>query len=151
MPRSTWLVVAALATVLVLLFVVDPMGLFDAGSGDGPGPGDLPEDFLDGPGLEGLGARDGSVEITEFDGDPVGVLDLRMGAGRLTGVVTGEDQPLELARVRPVLPPPFTNLAVRTRRDGTWELQGLPLAQHEIRVRKEGWVSKTVVSALGWR
>ena len=148
MPKLIW-PLAAVAILAVFLFGFDPLGLFDAdedGSQDGADALDALD--FDGPELQGHGGVEDLASLKEYKGDPVGVFDFRMGSGVLRGRVTGNEQPLPLARVRPVLPPPFGQLAVRTAENGGYELRGLPFAQHELRVSKEGWVARTHVAPM---
>lgn len=137
----------AAGAVLVLLalglsLTFDPFGVFDTAVEDGyQDPGRLGAGS-DAPSLAG---REGPApEPRSFEGDPVGILDLGAGGATLTGAVTGSGQPLALARVRPVLPPPQADRAVRTRRDGTFEIRGLPPGTHEVRASADGWHPRTV-------
>lgn len=146
MPRSssTLLILLAVTALGALFLVVDPLNLLGteerASSASAVG-GDL---VGQGPRLEGAGGAKRALP-KEVDGEPVGVLRLTLGDGMLTGLVTGEGRPLSLARVEPVLPPPF-RAAVRTDEQGRYEIRGLPEGQFDLRGSKEGWRSRTEVS-----
>lgn len=149
MSKGMWAMAAVVAAVLIALFVADPLGIFgksgsekDEGDGSGEAALDL------GAGLEGRGDGTSREKLTSYEGDPVGVLDLGLGDGALNGRVLGEDTPLHLARVRVVLPPPNNHQGVRTREDGTWQIRGLPMGQHDLRAIAEGFIGQTVVAPL---
>lgn len=148
MPRSMWVLIACAAILVALLFVVDPLGLFEDASPGAGGGADF--EMVDGaePGLEGRGTGTALEGATTHEGEPVGVVDLAQGPGLLRGTVLGEGRPLALARVRAVLPPPSHGLGVRTRPDGTYEIRGLPLGQHELRMTADAYVGQTVVAPL---
>ena len=136
-----------LVAILVLAFFgAKGLGLLGGESEEEERTTLVTDDLEGGAVLEG---REGVLQADgkrTYEGDPVGVLDVGLGKGTLTGLVTGEGAPLGLARVQVVLPPPNENLGVRTKEDGTYEIRGLPLAQHELRVGAEGFLSRTVTA-----
>jgi hypothetical protein len=81
---------------------------------------------------------------TDVGGEPVGAVDLARGEGAIRGRVVGPDaQPIPLARVVAVLPPPPAG-AVRAAKDGVFEMRGLPLDAREVRVTAETARGRTV-------
>ncbi|MDJ0976204.1 MAG: carboxypeptidase-like regulatory domain-containing protein, partial [Planctomycetota bacterium] len=148
MPRSMWVAIALVAVLVALLFVVDPLGLFKDVDPDSTSSAEFDPIDSDDPGLAGRGTGVALEDLKSYEGEPVGVLDLKLGSGVLTGKVLGEGKPLALARVRAVLPPPSYGLGVRAKPDGTYEIRGLPMGQHEIRVTADEYVGQTVVAPL---
>lgn len=144
MSRPSMITAAVLvALILGLSLTVDPFGLFETAVDQEYDPTAGLQEEGRAPTLAG---REGvGPEPREWEGDPVGLLVLGPGGATLKGRVTGNEQPLALARVRPVLPPPLHQAAVRTRRDGGYEIRGLPVGQHELRASAEGYVSETVL------
>ncbi len=144
MNRSAWFVLLAVIAVAALFFTLDPLGFF--GSGDDGSDGEVGEaGDLEGAGLKGRGKGEAELaDLTEYEGDPVGALDLGLGPNTIKGMITGEEQPLYLARVRVVLP--GNERGVRTRKDGTWEMKGLPDGQHTLRAAADGFLAKTVLA-----
>lgn len=91
----------------------------------------------------GRRAADPEKDPASYEGDTVGRVDLGRGPARLKGRVVDADGPLRFARVSPVLPPPAT-ASVRTRKDGTFEVTGLPVGDVDLRVGAADHVSRTV-------
>ncbi|MCP5069278.1 MAG: hypothetical protein GY946_22160 [bacterium] len=134
------------AVLVVAFFGAQALGLIGGETQEEKGTTLLSDDMEGGAVLEG---REGATDIEgkrTFEGEPVGVLDVGLGKGTLTGLVTGEGPPLGLARVQVVLPPPNENLGVRTKKDGTYESRGLPLEQHERRGGATDYISRTVTA-----
>jgi protocatechuate 3,4-dioxygenase beta subunit len=144
MRRSnvTLAVLVALAAIGALFYVTDPLGLFGSGREDGAGGAGGELGAAGGPSLESAGKR-AKVFPKEVGGEPVGVLTLTLGDSTLKGSVVGEKQPLPLARVVPLLPPPFPGTGVHTDQKGNWEIRGLPAGEHLLRVSAHGWRTKT--------
>src|SRR5688500_11906931 len=124
---SAWFtLVLALAAgaALALVLVFDPFELFTSQRGAGPDAGAAGMPGAS-PRLTGA-PRAPEAFPREVNGEPVGLLRLTLGSGTLSGQVTGEGAPLARARVAPVLPHPFGSPAVRTGKEGRWEIRGLP-------------------------
>lgn len=149
MSKGMWAASILIVALLVTLFAADPLGLFaDPKAGTSDERSDEAALDLE-PGLEGRGSgKTATARLTSFEGEPVGSVDLGLGAGLLRGTVLSGDAPLALARVRPVLVDGQLAGAVRTRTDGTYEIRGLPMGQHEIRATAEGHVGRTTVAPL---
>ena len=147
MSKSNW--IAGVAIVLVALLIAltfDPLGFFDE-EADQEGRRFEESGSLTAPGLAGKGKRpEVGPDPSEYEGDPVGVLDLGLGSASLKGMVTAAGKPLRLARVRPVLPPPHDTVAVRTRQNGQYEVRGLPAGTYDVRASAADFVSRTVVA-----
>lgn len=139
----------ALAAILALAWQQHWFGL---GSTEPVGPEVTPET---GPGEEaGLGGLAGrgtkampAEDPAVWEGDPVGLLTLDLGKAVVTGRVTGDGRPLRFARVSPVLAPPDEARSVRTTKEGTFEIRGLPSGEADLRVAAQGWWSRTVRTA----
>ena len=144
-----WLPLAFGLVVLGLLALAWQRKWFGLGADGGAESGPVAEspDEVDGMGaLAGRGKRLlGSADPKTFEGDPVGLLTLRLGTSGVKGRVTAEGEPVRFARVTAVLAPPNdTSSAVRTKSDGTFEFQGLPAGELDLRVSSEGHWSRTV-------
>lgn len=148
MARSNWMAGAALVLlVLLVALTFDPLGFFEAGHQAPPPAGDEGLEPLPGAGLKGRGkAPLPDQDPRTWEGEPVGLLVLELGGATLKGTVTGSGEPLRFARVRPVLPPPNHTAAVRTRKDGGFEIRGLPEGQHELRAAAAGYLGRTVLA-----
>ncbi len=147
MRKANWIAGSAIVfVILAIALTFDPLGLFE-GKGDDRQQDELSNDQLTSTGLKTRGARAlPDADPTTWEGEPVGRLVLNLGQATLTGIVTGQGEPLRFARVIPVLPPPNAGVAVRTRKDGTWEIAGLPEGQHEVRASAEDHVGRTAVA-----
>jgi hypothetical protein len=146
MSRSgvTVAVLLAVAALGALFLVVDPLHVL-GGARDDAKQGEDAELGSGGPHLEGL--KKAPLRLpTEVNGEPVGVLRLTLGTAALQGTVTGQGEPLALARVQPVLPPPLPAVAVRTDAKGHWEVRGLPAGAFELRVSADGYRGRTAVA-----
>ncbi len=148
MRKSHWIGGALIVfAALVISLTIDPLGFMDD---DVPAP----SDELTGAGLErtegGLIGR-GTIALpdadpAEWQGDPVGRLTLSLGTAALKGSVVNAEGPLRFARVRVVLPPPYGQVGVRSRKDGTWEIAGLPAGSHELRASADEHLGRTVTA-----
>jgi protocatechuate 3,4-dioxygenase beta subunit len=147
MTRSNWIAGAAIVlVVLALTLTFDPLGFWADPTPDPAERAAAPYAIQE-VGLEGMGKKPmPDQDPATWEGEPVGVLDLGLGTAGLTGVVRTEDTPIRFARVQPVLAPPHENAAVRTRKDGTWEIRGLPAGQYDVRATHPDYVGRTVVS-----
>ena len=147
MRKSNWIAGAAFVfVVLAIALTFDPLGFF-ADDVQEPVEDEFGGGTLTSTGLRGSGqGRLPDADPARWEGDPVGRLVLGLGEATLEGRVTGEGEPLRFARVHPVLPPPHDGLAVRTRKDGSWEIAGLPDGRHEVRASAEGYVGRTTVA-----
>jgi len=148
MRKSHWIGGALMVlAALVISHTIDPLGFMDVVL---PDPGmDVSDTELERTegGLVGRGRPTlPDADPKEWQGDPVGRLVLSLGKATLRGSVTGQGEPLRFARVRVVLPPPNAEHAVRTRKDGTWEVAGLPEATHEVRAAAEKHLGRTVTA-----
>jgi hypothetical protein len=118
-----------------------------APSGDASGTdadGDSAPAAVGAGGLAGHGAKiDPNKDPATFDGDPVGRVDAGLGKAILTGHVVSDAGPIRFARVVPVLPAPAF-AAVRTTKDGAFEIRGLPAGDLDLRVSAETFWSRTV-------
>lgn len=146
MRRSnvTLFVLLAVGALGALFLTLDPLGLLGASreTATGGAGGEL---TAEGPHLEGA-ARQPKRLPTRVNGEPVGVLTLTLGDASLEGTVTGQGQPLPLARVQPVLPPPFPGLGVHTDEKGRWAIRGLPAGTFELRATAEGFRGLTTTA-----
>lgn len=147
MRKANWFAGGAIVfVILAIALTFDPLGFFETGE-DIPQQTVLDDDPLTSAGLKGRGTRPlPDADPKTWEGEPVGTLVLTLGKATLTGKVTGEGEPLRFARVHPVLPPPNDAVAVRTRKDGTWEIRGLPAGQHELRASATDFVSRTTIA-----
>ena len=147
MSKANWIAGGAVVfVVLAIALTFDPLGFFE-GAGDDTRREVYEGDPLTATGLKGRGTRAlPAADPESWEGEPVGRLVLSLGQATLEGKVTGQGEPLRFARVRPVLPPPHDHVAVRTRKDGTWEIAGLPDGQHEVRASAEEYLGRTVVA-----
>ncbi len=147
MRKANWILGGGIVfAVLVIALTFDPLGFFPSPDKDAA-RSTLDDDPLTAGGLKGRGTRVlPDADPKTWEGEPVGRLVLSLGKATLKGTVTGEGRPLRFARVRPVLPPPHQDVAVRTRKDGTWEITGLPAGQHEVRASAPAYVSRTAVA-----
>ena len=137
---------AIVLLTLILALTVDPLGFMAPDDTEVDAP-ELPGDKLAEGGLEGSGRRPlPDADPRTWEGDPVGRLVLGLGSATLQGSVTGEGNPLRFARVRVILPPPYGDHAVRTRKDGTWAIAGLPAGSHEVCASASGYVGRTVAA-----
>jgi protocatechuate 3,4-dioxygenase beta subunit len=147
MTRSNW--IAGTLIVLVMLglaLTFDPLGLWDDSTTD-EGDDVAYDPGMMEAGLKGRGTRPlPGADPASWEGDPVGVLTLGLGSASLRGSVTGDGAPLRFARVQPVLAPPHDGVAVRTTKEGTWEVRGLPAGQFDVRATHPEFVGRTVVS-----
>ena len=138
------LVLAVLGLAAWLAF--RPGGFLAGSSADGAAGEDTiaPEAAESGGGLAG-GARrkDPAEDPKTFEGDPVSRVDAGLGSATVVGRVVADGQPLRFARVVPVLPAP-ASAAVRTGRDGRFEVAGLPAGDLDLRVSADGHLSRTV-------
>lgn len=123
---------------------------FGAGAGSGDGDvGVAPEEVSAGglgAGLSGTGkVKPTDADPKEIDGEPVGVLTFELGKATLRGrVVEPDGTPIRFARVEVVLAPPNDGRGLRTKKDGTFELRGLPGGDFDLRAAAEGHVGRTV-------
>ena len=147
MTKANWIAGAAIVfVVLALALTLDPLGFFDEPPDEDSHTSYVGDD-LGAPGLSGGGKQplpDQDPKV--WEGDPVGVLFLQLGKATLKGSVIAGSGPLRFARVRPVLAPPNEGVAVRTRKDGTFEIRGLPDGAHELRASMASYVSRTVTA-----
>ncbi len=151
---------AAKTTVLVLLaLAILALGLWQAGaltflagedgrSGTEAPPAPEPASERGAGGLRGAPSAKPieGAERQETDEEPVGVLVLGLGDATLRGLVTGGKAPLAHARVGLLLAPPDDGRAVRTAKDGRFEVRGLPATAGDLDLRcsAEGFVARTV-------
>ncbi|MHC5009508.1 MAG: carboxypeptidase regulatory-like domain-containing protein [Planctomycetota bacterium] len=146
MSRSVTFLLVVLA-ILAGLLLADPMGFFAGGVERTEEAADEGTDLREGPTLEG---RPDAAALTGeerwVDGEPVRVLDLGLGTSGLQGTVTGEGAPLFAARVWVVLAPPNGGRAVRTAKDGTWEIRGLPPGTHDVRATAPDFLGRTTTA-----
>lgn len=150
MPKPLVVLLALVAVFAILTFTIDPLGLrgnAEKGNESTTEVGEGLDGAGEGPALVGSGTGL-SVEAANVDGEPVGSIDLGLGGGMLTGIVHGEGEPLKHARVFVDLLPPLQGRPVRTREDGTYEVRGLPMGQHDVRASAEGFTTRTVVAPL---
>lgn len=147
MRRSNVLLVVVLALLAVgaLLVATDPLGLLGGEVAREGGGGAAESLGGRGPTLAGSERGPRAALPASVDGEPVGVLTLTLGKGALRGSVTGAGQPLALARVEPVLPPPH-RAAVRTDEAGRYEIRGLPEGVLDLRAGAEGFRSRSVTT-----
>lgn len=146
MSRPLIVPVLTLALIVVLLFTVDPLGLFTGDAVDRGTAVEEGDDLLVDPTLAGRSDATAPVEGAAFvTNEPVGVLDLGLGTAALKGLVTGDGAPLAAARVRVVLPPFSGDRGVRTKADGAWEVRGLPAGAHEVRATHPEYQGRTTV------
>jgi len=147
MTKTNWIAGAAIVfVVLALALTLDPLGFFDEPLDEDSETSYVGDD-LGAPGLSGGGKKplpDQDPKV--WEGDPVGVLFLQLGKATLKGSVIAESGPLRFARVRPVLAPPNEGVAVRTRKDGTFEIRGLPDGAHELRASMAAYTPRTVTA-----
>ncbi len=150
MSRSNWIAGAAIVFVaLIVTLTFDPFGFMTQSTDDRDAVDYDADTLTTESGLKGRGNKplpDADPEV--WEGEPVGVLTLKLGSATLKGVVTGDDRPLRFARVQPVLPAPNHEAAVRTRKDGTYEIRGLPAGQHEVRATAQERLGRTVVAPM---
>jgi uncharacterized GH25 family protein len=141
-----FVVVAVLLALGLLAWRTDAFGLLGSGSSDAAvKPDPEAEDLSRASRLESSARPvDPNVDPKTFEGDPVGVTDLRLGKAAVTGRVTGAGNPLRFARVTIALPPPNDGFGVRTTKEGKFELRGLPAGAWDLRASAEGWRSRTV-------
>jgi protocatechuate 3,4-dioxygenase beta subunit len=132
-----------LAAAGIGFLAVDPLGVISSVSREGAKEEESAP-IARNPELRGSKGPPRPEKEGYFEGDPVGVLDLKKGGAVLKGIVTGEGRPLEHARVQPVLAPPLDALAVRTGKDGAYEIRGLEAGPYELRASAEGFRPRTV-------
>jgi protocatechuate 3,4-dioxygenase beta subunit len=147
MTKANWIAGGAIVLVVLLLMLTfDPFGFLDERADDDAGSSYTGE-MLEGPTLGGSGRKPlPNEDPTVWEGDAVGLLRLRLGSASLAGSVVSDGQPLRFARVRPVLAPPHDGLAVRTKKDGTWRIEGLSAGAHELRTSLAGYRSRSVTA-----
>jgi protocatechuate 3,4-dioxygenase beta subunit len=144
--KATVVVLLAVAALGTLFVATDPLQILGGGrSAAEEGAGDELVGTGDGPRLEGVGAA-GRPLPREVNGEPVGVLTLKLGTGELRGTVTGGASPLVLARVEVVLPPPWPSPAVRTGAGGAWAVKGLPSGTYDLRATMDGFFGRSVTA-----
>ena len=150
MTKANWIAGAAIVfVVLLLMLTFDPLGFLDEQAEEDAGRGAGETLVGDGPklGADGQEIRP-DADPKMWEGEPVGVLHLDLGEASLEGLVHDRNAPLRFARVRPVLPPPHDRIAVRTKKDGTWKITGLPAGAHELRASAVGYRSRTVTAPV---
>lgn len=148
MNRSLLFVLIAVLAVVALMIAADPLGLFGSPDADDVA-GSNEADALrgSGPKLEGTGeGRARAIELTEYEGDPIGVIDFGLGDASLQGTVENTSGPLHLARVRIGLPPPHHERGVRTKVDGSYEIKGLPPGQFDLHATAAQHIGQTVTA-----
>lgn len=146
MRKSHWIGGAAIVIVALLVtLTVDPLGLMTQSVEDAPTDSYITGDVKEAGGLKGRGTKTmPDADPSTWEGDPVGRLVLSLGKAELSGTVTSQDQPLRFARVRVSLPPPYHTYGVRTRKDGTWAVAGLPDGMHTVHAVAEGHIGRSV-------
>jgi|GEM_PF-2802189 len=97
-------------------------------------------------GLSGTGKlKPTDADPKEIDGEPVGVLTFELGKASLEGrVVEVDGTPIRFARIEVVLAPPNDGRGLRTKKDGTFEIRGLPAGDFDLRAAAEAHVARTV-------
>ncbi len=103
-----------------------------------------------GAGLSGTGKiKPTDADPKEIDGEPVGLLTYELGKAAVKGrVVEGDGSPIRFARVEVVLAPPNDGRGLRTKKDGTFEIRGLPAGDFDLRAAAEGHVGRTLRTPL---
>lgn len=147
MKRVLPIVVVAVVLGLALLgWKTGGFGVFSS-SDSGPGGTTVhaPEAAGTGPGLKGTAAAPATDPKT-FEGDPVGRVDAKRGGAGVTGRVVdaASKAPLRFARVAVVLPPPELPLAVRSTKEGRFEIAGLPAGTWDLRVSASEHLGRTL-------
>ncbi len=143
------LLLLAIAAVGWLAYSQHWLGI---GEGSGSTDGDAgvaPDEIAGGgmgAGLSGTGkVKPSDADPKEIDGEPVGVLTYELGKATVKGRVVGPDgAPIRFARVEVVLGPPNAGRGLRTKKDGTFEIRGLPGGDFDLRAAAEGHVGRTV-------
>lgn len=149
MRKSHWIGGAIIVLVaLAVTLTFDPLGLMTQSVDDATVDSYIAgDDRTAEGGLQGRGNRTlPGADPKTWEGDPVGRLVLSLGKAELTGTVTSRDQPLRFARVRLALPPPYHTFGVRTRKDGTWAIAGLPDGAHTVRAEAPDHVARSTVA-----
>ncbi len=145
-----FVVLAVLVALLVLGWRTGGFGLLGESREKASVPaGATPEAAPPGPGLKGSVPNvDPAADPKVFEGDPVGRLDLKRGGASVTGHVVdaATKAPIRFARVVPVLPPPEPQVAVRTGKDGAFELAGLPAGTWDVRASAPDHVGHSVTT-----
>jgi protocatechuate 3,4-dioxygenase beta subunit len=144
--RTVALVLVVVAGLAALLWKTGALAFLDSSR---PGPSDETaagaDASADAGHLRGSDRPATAREPKDIDGDPIGVLVLHLGTSTLQGVVTGGKTPLYGARVLPVLAAPEDGHAVRTGKDGRFEIRGLPAsADLDVRASADGHLSRSV-------
>ena len=148
MRKSHWIGGAFLVLiVLAVSLTFDPLGLMTQGVDEPTDSGYLEGENLGAGGLKGRGTKQlPGADPESWEGEPVGRLVLSLGKAELEGTVTSEERPLRFARVRLDLPPPYHTFGVRTRKDGTWAIAGLPDGAHTVRASAEGHLARSTLA-----
>ncbi|MDF1700832.1 MAG: carboxypeptidase-like regulatory domain-containing protein [Planctomycetota bacterium] len=148
MRKSHWIGGALVVLlVLILSLTVDPLGLMTQEIEEPDVGVDVSTEDLGAGGLRGRGKVSlPGADPKTWEGDPVGRRVLSLGKAELEGLVTANDQPLRFARVQVALPPPHRMLGVRTRKDGTWAIAGLPDGAHLVRASASDYRGRTMAA-----
>lgn len=149
MRRNLALVVAlALVVVGLLAWKTRGFGLVgDAPGGGAVRPDESPGEVAGGARLDaGMNAADAAADPKTYEGDRVGVVEAGLGAAAVAGSVTGHGAPIRFARVVVVMAPPNDGVAVRTTKEGKFEIRGLPVEAFDLRASADGWRPRTVTT-----
>ncbi len=148
MRKSHWIGGAVLVlVVLAVTLTLDPLGLMTQTVDEPAGSSLIEGADQTAGGLKGRGTKAApDADPKTWEGEPVGRLVLSLGKAELAGTVTSNDQPLRFARVRLDLPPPYHTFGVRTRKDGTWAIAGLPDGAHTVRASAEGHIARSTAA-----
>ncbi|MDA1193943.1 MAG: carboxypeptidase-like regulatory domain-containing protein [Planctomycetota bacterium] len=147
MRTSHWIGGSLIVLIgLALSLTYDPLGFMDT-EVDPPIVSDYADEALGtSGGLQGRGRVLPGDDPAEWEGEAVGRLVLSLGDAELHGSVVNAAGPLRFARVRVALAPPYHQLAVRTRKDGTWQIAGLSEGTHEVHATAEDHIGRTVTA-----